>query len=333
MQAGGGWNSNSGLIVGKDYAVLIDSQTNKHQAANLIKAIKKVTDKPIRLLFNTHFHPDHTWTNHMFTEAITFCTEACRQKTLELGPHEQDVFQKYQASALLNFEGAVKTPQTMTFDGRLTIYLDCPSGTKTIHFIELGTGHSHTDSIVFLPKEKIVFGGDIVGVGEEGNVTDFNPRVPGLYSGGSDLVYVMYNLAQLDADVFVPGHGTVLATRADVARQAAAAIEGLIFFREEARRVFNKGVTYQEAVDLLDYDKLEKLGFGTKEQVSRGVLGTLARMWLEFEGYPEGTMVDIEEVWGQKLGRPEYVKPPPPMKMTGQKPITAREIDKLNAGK
>ncbi|WP_243675719.1 MBL fold metallo-hydrolase [Vulcanisaeta distributa] len=68
---GGIWFiANAGLIVGRDFSIVIDSLTNEKMAMDFLSSIRKVTDKPIRFLINTHYHGDHTWTNHLFN-AVT----------------------------------------------------------------------------------------------------------------------------------------------------------------------------------------------------------------------------------------------------------------------
>jgi glyoxylase-like metal-dependent hydrolase (beta-lactamase superfamily II) len=288
LQGGGGWHSNSGVIVGKDYAILVDSQTNKYQAENLKKKIRETTDKPIRFIFNTHFHPDHTFTNHLFPGAIAITTVRTREETLKLTPAEIETFKKLMPAKRFNFDGAQVNPQDITFEGKMTVY----DGTREIQFVELGVGHSNTDAVVYLPKERVVFMGDLVGEAS---------AFPSVYSGSYDFANVLYKLAAIDADMFVPGHGKSVMTREQVASGATSTIEALFIMREEARKLFNQRMTYQEAAEKVDYDKLKK--WGDKDRLYGAVFGNLARAWSEFRGEPPAAPIDLEEVFAKFMGK------------------------------
>jgi len=288
LQGGGSWHSNSGLIVGKDYAIVIDSQTNKYQAANLMKKIREITDKPLRFLFNTHYHPDHSYTNYLFPGAITFTTVRSREETLKLTTIEIETLKKHLPAKKFNFDGARVNPQDMTFEGKLTIY----DGIREIQFIELGAGHSNTDAVVYLPKEKVVFMGDLVFE---------TPTFPSVYSGSYDYANVLYKLSAIDADTFVPGHSKSVMSREQVANSAATTTEALLVMREEARKLFNQGMTYQEAAEKIDFDKFKK--WGEKDRLYGAVFGNLARAWSEFRGEPLGAPIDLEEVFAKFMGK------------------------------
>ena len=280
LQPGGGWVSNSGLIIGKKWATVFDSLTNKYQVESLISKIKEVNDKPIRFLVNSHYDPDHTFTNHYFPDAITIATKAQRDETMRLHPYLRTALPKLVPN--MSFEGAKMTPQDMTYEGKLTIY----DGEREVQIIDMGAGHTESDAVIYLPQEKIVFGGDICGFGK--------PWIVFLDKGSYHMIEVLNNLANFDAEQFVPGHGPTVMTREQVAALAAKTIEFLIVMREEARKCFNKGMTYQEAADKLDYSKLKK--WGDKNSLYPFVYGNCFRAWKEFRGEsPLGSGHNLED--------------------------------------
>ncbi|MCJ7670396.1 MAG: MBL fold metallo-hydrolase, partial [Dehalococcoidia bacterium] len=62
IQAKATWYwSNAGFIVGNDYVVVVDSLATVGLTQRFKDEIRKITDKPIRYLINTHHHGDHTW--------------------------------------------------------------------------------------------------------------------------------------------------------------------------------------------------------------------------------------------------------------------------------
>src|SRR6266436_6047940 len=60
--------SNNIWVVFEDYVVVIDANFPK-EAGDVIKAIKKTTNKPIRYVFDTHHHGDHSYGNAVFSAA------------------------------------------------------------------------------------------------------------------------------------------------------------------------------------------------------------------------------------------------------------------------
>src|SRR5512139_2396291 len=75
------WYSSAGVIVGDGDVIVVDSLTNAAMAERLRAEIRRVTDKPIRFLVNTHSHADHVYTNHLFPEATVLSTYRGREKT------------------------------------------------------------------------------------------------------------------------------------------------------------------------------------------------------------------------------------------------------------
>src|SRR5436309_7724196 len=59
--------SNNIWVVFEDYVVVIDANFPR-EAGDVIRAIKKTTDKPIRYVFDTHHHGDHAYGNAVFTK-------------------------------------------------------------------------------------------------------------------------------------------------------------------------------------------------------------------------------------------------------------------------
>ena len=290
LQPGGGYTSNSGLIVGKNWATVIDSQTNKYQIENFISLMKKITEKPVRVLLNTHYHPDHTFTNYYFPEAVAITTRPNFRETTRLNPSMLPTLKKMMPEPLMSYDGSKIFPQDLIFEGKLTVY----DGIREIDFIDLGPAHAPSDIIAYLPKEKIVYGGDIVGSGGA-------PGATSVMDGSYRMIEVMSTLSNMDAERFVPGHGPRIMSREEVIQTASPIIDFLLIMREEARKCFNKGMTYQEAVEKIDYSKFTK--WGDKKSLYGLIYGNCARAWSEFKGEPLDTTLDQEEMRA-KGGRP-----------------------------
>ena len=61
--------ANCTLVVGEDAALLVDSGQFPSLAERMVADVKKLTDKPVRYLVNTHWHFDHVWGNDVFRRA------------------------------------------------------------------------------------------------------------------------------------------------------------------------------------------------------------------------------------------------------------------------
>ena len=270
--------SNSGLIVGKKDATVVDSLANKHMVENFIGKIKEVTDKPIRFIINTHHHPDHTFTNHFFPEATAITSHRCRQELINYFPYIERI--KHLHNAKVDHEGSKLTPQDVTFEGTLNLY----DGEREIRIIDMGPAHCQSDIIVYLPEEKIIFAGDILTIGM------YPSCVEKFWSGSYRIIKVLDTLASMDAETFVPGHGKGVLSREETAKRVSESIEFLIVLREEARKCFEKGMTSEEAFEKLDWSKFKK--WGEKEKLGVIISGNLATIFSEFSGAPPGTNVE-----------------------------------------
>ena len=66
--------SSAGVVIGDRDVIVVDSLTNAAMTQSLLTEIRRVTNKPIRFLINTHSHFDHVYTNHLFPEATVIST-------------------------------------------------------------------------------------------------------------------------------------------------------------------------------------------------------------------------------------------------------------------
>ncbi len=201
FQEKGSWGlSNAGLIVGKDCCVVIDSLSTVKWTQAFLAEIQKVTDKPVRYLINTHYHGDHILGNHLFPGSISICHTNCREQTLKLGEEYNPAVRAGNQAYLSrmfsdrDLTGTKMTPQDITFDRDLTLYLD----DRRIHLIHYQPGHTIGDIIVWLPQDRILFAGDLL----------FLYSTPVTWEGSfSGWIETLQALAHFNAGVYVPGHG------------------------------------------------------------------------------------------------------------------------------
>ncbi|MBU1610867.1 MAG: MBL fold metallo-hydrolase [Proteobacteria bacterium] len=197
--------ANVGVIVGDDAVLVVDTLTSADEAKMLISDIKKITDKPIRYVFNTHYHLDHALGNAPFAAlgAITISQSACRDMLIKNG---ETVIHSAKAWGLPeDFWNTTRiAPASITFEREMRLDL----GNLPVRLVFTGfASHSPGSSIAILPTKQTVFTGDIL-------FTGIHP-----YLGDADIAGWQRNLdsvTALDMKYIVPGHGP-LSSNTDLA--------------------------------------------------------------------------------------------------------------------
>ena len=187
--------ANCTWVVFNDYVLVIDANF-PGPAREIIPLIHKTTNKPIRFLFDTHWHADHTGGNPVYTQegAAVVCSQPCGE---ELRTKGQKASPKLQ-------------PPGITFPDRLVF----DDGTHRVELTLMGPGHSRGDAVAYLPKEKILASGDLCVNWTWGN------NVGDPDANYDNWIRVLDNLAQWDIRTLVPGHGS-LGTAATLRAQRA----------------------------------------------------------------------------------------------------------------
>lgn len=282
IQPGGSWFvSNSGLIVGPDHNVVVDSLATKSQVEPYLAEIKKVTKLPVRFLINTHLHADHIWTNHYFPSALTIAHANCRASVIE----EEKSGIKELFSRLMptfDFSASRYTPQDITFTDRLALY----QGSREIRLIHLMNAHTVSDIIVHLPFENIVFCGDLL---------FSKPCTPFAMMGSiAGYIEALEFLIGLRAEVYIPGHGPI-AFGNEALKQS---IDYLKFVQSQAKKMLENKVTdYFAAATSLD------LGEYSNWSDSERIIGNMARAFSELKGDPRAKpLPDTMQLFEKMLG-------------------------------
>ena len=154
---------NSGVVVGDDCCMVIDARATPVMARELVRHIRKVTDKPVKYVVLTHYHAVRVLgangyrAEHVIASRPTF--EMIKERGRQDWKSEVGRFPR-----LFRAAGTVPglTWPTIVFERSMTLFL----GKKEVRILQPGGGgHTRGDSVVWLPKEKVLFSGDLV---EEG---------------------------------------------------------------------------------------------------------------------------------------------------------------------
>jgi glyoxylase-like metal-dependent hydrolase (beta-lactamase superfamily II) len=172
---------NSGIIVTDEGVVVIDALGSEAVARQVRHSISTVTSKPVRFLISSTPHSPFTGGNAVYADTFRIAQEGTREDLIKL-------LDKKTAEERKN-----EIPQ-LTFGDRIALYL----GGREIQVLFLGRGHTRSDTIVFLPQERIAYMGE----------TFYCNEFPYISSGYSaDWLRTIEAAERLEADIFVPGHG------------------------------------------------------------------------------------------------------------------------------
>lgn len=200
---------NTGIVIGDDAVMVIDTQATPVMAADVIRRIRAVTDKPIKYVLLSHYHAVRV------LGASAYMAEGgeqiiASQDTWDLIVErgEQDKASEIGRFPRL-FQNVESVPPgltwpTLTFTGKMTLWL----GKLEVQILQLGRGHTKGDTVVWLPKDRILFSGDLVEF-------DATPYAGDAYF--EDWPQTLDNLAALKPAKLVPGRGPALQTEAHVA--------------------------------------------------------------------------------------------------------------------
>jgi cyclase len=194
----GGVGSNDGFIVGNTGVVLVDTKTTVDSEKGVIAEIAKVTPKTVDTVFITHSDGDHVNGLAAFPAGLTIIAQENCKKEMQASagsrnPAPQD---------RLPTKTYAKTDK-LTVDG------------VHIRLYHWANGHTSGDTVVYLPDEKIVFGGDLL-------VTNRPDTLIHLEKNGSAAGWIenAKGMVGLDADTYLTGHGEMM-TKADVQKKLA----------------------------------------------------------------------------------------------------------------
>ncbi|RST50248.1 MBL fold metallo-hydrolase [Variovorax sp. DXTD-1] len=197
---------NTGIVIGDDCVLVADTQATPAMAADVVRRIREVTDKPIKYVVLTHYHAVRVLGAAGYGAEHILASQDTRDLIVERG--EADKASEIGRFPRL-FQNVETVPPgltwpTMTFTGKMTLWL----GKLEVQLIQLGRGHTKGDTVVWLPEERTLLSGDLVEFGA-------TPYAGDAYF--QDWPQTLDNIASLKPAALVPGRGAALTTPAEVA--------------------------------------------------------------------------------------------------------------------
>jgi glyoxylase-like metal-dependent hydrolase (beta-lactamase superfamily II) len=190
---------NTGIIVGDDAVLVADTQATPAMAQDVVRRIREVTDKPIKYVVLTHYHAVRVLGASGFNPQEIIASQDTYDLIVERG--EQD-----KASEIGRFPRLFRdvesvppgmTWPTITFNKKMTLWL----GKLEVQLLQLGRGHTKGDTVVWLPKDRVLLSGDLVEF-------DATPYAGDAYF--KDWPKTLENVAALKPTALVPGRGPAL---------------------------------------------------------------------------------------------------------------------------
>lgn len=196
---------NTGIVIGDDAVLVADTQATPAMAADVIRRIREVTDKPIKYVVLTHYHAVRVLGASAYQPQQILASQDTYDLIVERGEADKASEIGRFPRLFRNVETvpAGMTWPTITFSGKMTLWL----GKLEVQLLQLGRGHTKGDTVVWLPGEKTLLSGDLVEF-------DATPYAGDAYF--SDWPQTLSNIAELKPTALVPGRGPALKGEAQV---------------------------------------------------------------------------------------------------------------------
>jgi len=223
---------NSGIIVTDEGVVVIDALGSEDVARKVRQAVSKVTSKPVRFLISTTPHKPFAGGNAVYADIFRIAQENTRADLIEL-------LEKSPVEERKN-----KLPH-LTFREETTLFL----GGKEIRILFLGRGHTRSDTIVFLPQDRLVY------MGETFYCDEF-PYISGGYS--ADWIRTIEAAERLEADIFIPAHGFLPGNLKETRAELRNHLQVLKDVRDAVGVQVKKGASEDDALAAIDLPQFKK---------------------------------------------------------------------------
>ncbi len=225
--AGAGAVANAGIVDLGGVTLVFDTFQTPQAARDLWRETVEVTGRPPAWVANSHWHRDHIRGNQEFPEATVLATRTTRELMAEraattirelkesdpqvhLSRLERRLSEELDSERRRRLAEQISTARETSLE-RNRLELRLPDKTfearhevkgfdRSCELIELGTGHTESDTILLLRKERIVFAADLVVVGSHPWLAHGDPTA---------WLAALDRLQELEARVVVPGHGPV----------------------------------------------------------------------------------------------------------------------------
>jgi len=189
-----GWNSNSHFIVTEKGVLLFDTGSSELIGKKIKRAIKSVTDQPVRWVINSHSHADHWLGNAAFNNTdVEIIASHKAFKTMNQYGQEDVAFYHKVTNGTIGSTQLVY-PTVLLNQGEKRNF-----GGVDVEFIFSNDAHSPGDILMWMPQQKIILGGDVLSSDWMPVITDHG-NVP-------NLIGTLNYITKLNPAIVLTGHG------------------------------------------------------------------------------------------------------------------------------
>lgn len=222
--------ANIGFIIGNKSIAVIDTGGSYCDGQRFLKALRKVSSKPISHIINTHVHPDHLFGNAAFQgEGATIIGhENLPQAVREKGRIYLENLTRIVGKDVMN--GTKAIPPDKTVKDKMTVNL----GNRPLTLMAMATAHTDQDLVVYDETTKTLWSGDLV-------FHEHTPVVDGSLLGWLKVTDI---LSKIPADYLVPGHGGPMLKWPEGGKDQNRYLSTLT---KDLREIINDGGTMLEA--------------------------------------------------------------------------------------
>jgi glyoxylase-like metal-dependent hydrolase (beta-lactamase superfamily II) len=278
--------SHVGAVEGEDFLVCFEARATPVAAGDWLARLRRHTGKPVRYLVLSHYHAVRVLGASAFDAQVIVAHERTRELIAERG--KQDWESEYARMPRL-FRDPASIPgltwPTLTFSERLTIDLGGDRGQLLLRYC--GRGHTAGDIVAWLPRQRVLFAGDLV------------EARAALYTG--DAFHADWSTGTLDAvkalgaEALVGGRGAVARGRAAVDAAIEQSRRFLLVMRERVGAVHAAGGTLREAFEATHAALAP--GYGRWPIFEHCLPFNVQRLWGELDG------IDWPRIWTAERDR------------------------------
>jgi glyoxylase-like metal-dependent hydrolase (beta-lactamase superfamily II) len=238
-----GFRMNMVFVVGRDAVAVIEAGYHEPMAREMLAQIARITKAPVKYVINTNSQPDRFLGNETFRRQgatiIASAPEAKRMATLG------GMFAQASEAALKLQPGSIEVPgqPDRIIEGEAELDL----GNVKVKLYQFGPAHTPGPLVVHIPRDKVVYGGDIL----------YRGRLPAVVDGGDVKSWIegFDRLGTFGDVTFVPGHGKP----AKLAAFEFPTRDYLSLLRKHMRKAIVQGMSQQDAIRTLDQSAFAKL--------------------------------------------------------------------------
>ncbi len=219
---------NAGIVDLGNATLVFDPFISPYAALELQRVITELGLSPVKYLVNSHYHNDHIRGNQVFKDASIYSTKITRDLIEKTEPEEfadetknlpgiiaksdstiaalpaDDTIQKKELVFWNNYYKTIleshKILQTVLPDKMVSGKETIKGSKQSVELIDMGMGHTVSDLIVYIPKTKIIFTGDLLFIDGHPWIADANL---------DSLKNCLNKIKLMNPSIVIPGHGSV----------------------------------------------------------------------------------------------------------------------------